>query len=136
MPPLRVFLTQDNFPRVSAPSMLFAGLSLRAVVISEAEVEETEKRSISQEDILLDAIASMPNGSLADWAKRCNWYRPSRPGEEAAPNKSLAQRVLGRLVKAKLVVKNRRTWTITKVGERATVGVIDLFGARRKRVLS
>jgi hypothetical protein len=93
--------------------------TVMAQVATEADIEESEEKAALQENRLLRAMVDLPNGSIAEWAKRCGWMLRAQPGEEAKPNKSLTYRVLKRLIDAKLVKKNGRDHTITPAGTAA-----------------
>jgi hypothetical protein len=88
--------------------------TVMAAIVTDAEVEETEQKTIFQENKLLEAMLHSPNGSLTDWASDCGWFLHG-----AFPNKSLVQRVMGRLQKEKLVEKQGRNLVLTKPGKQA-----------------
>jgi hypothetical protein len=85
-----------------------------AEVVTEEQEAENEQRSVFQENRLLAAMAAIPNGSLADWARECGWTLQA--GGTPKPNKSLIQRVLSRLMGMKFVNKNGRGYVLTPEG--------------------
>jgi hypothetical protein len=60
-----------------------------------------------------------PDASLAEWAQACGWMLASKGGQPGQPNKALVQRVLGRLLKDKLIAKEGRKYALTKHGKAA-----------------
>jgi hypothetical protein len=98
--------------------------TVRAVWISDDEIERETEQSRSDEDALLQALL-IPSQSIADLATACGWQ--TSPGE---PHKSKVHRVMKRLATDKLVIKKRGTWKITDAG-RKTIEAAPSEGARR-----
>jgi hypothetical protein len=95
--------------------------TVMAEVATDAQVDAVEKETLGQDDRLLLAMLERRNGSLAAWAADCGWMSQVKPGEAPRPNRSLAQRVMKRLVGDKLVTKVRGDYTLTKAGQKAAV---------------
>ncbi|MPZ39843.1 MAG: AAA family ATPase [Rhizobiales bacterium] len=87
-----------------------------AQVVTDAEAAEAEAKGLFQEDKILLAIMDRPNGSLAEWASDCGWFLH---GDRSRPNKPLAQRVVDKLKRDKLVEKEGRQIVLTKAGKTA-----------------
>jgi hypothetical protein len=99
--------------------------TVMAEVANAAQIEAVEEATMGQEDRMLQAMLERRNGSLATWATDCGWHLPSKPGEALQPNKSLAQRVMNRLVADTLARKLRKKYLLTKAGEDAAVKVMN-----------
>jgi hypothetical protein len=96
--------------------------TVMAEVVTDAQAEENEEKAVLQENRLLAAMVAMPHGSLADWAQHCGWMLQARPGQPSQPYKSLAQRVMKRLIENKFVTKNGPAYVLTKLGIEAARG--------------
>ncbi len=90
--------------------------TVAAEVITDAEVNSIEDTNQRQENELLTAMIGNPCGSLSEWATECGWFQPR---DKTAPYKALVQRVLSRLLKAGLVRRYGRGWSVTKPGKSA-----------------
>ncbi len=88
--------------------------TVMAEIVTDQETVEAEEKATFQEDRMLAAMLNRPNGSLAQWATDCRWFRQGDPEQ---PNKSLTQRVIGRLRKHKLVGLEGRDFVLTKAGK-------------------
>jgi hypothetical protein len=84
-----------------------------AEYLSETAQEEMTKASRCDEDLLLQALARNPLASFADLAASLGWYAKS-----GKPNRSKAQRTLGRLQRDKLIKKDRGRYEITERGQK------------------
>jgi hypothetical protein len=85
--------------------------TVMAKIVTDEEAAENENTAIFQENVLLKAMVDKPHGSLSDWAAHCGWMPKGKP------NKSMAQRVMKRLIEAKLVSKHGRGYVLTKAGQ-------------------
>ena len=90
--------------------------TVMARIVTDQETVEAEEKATFQEDRMLAAMLNRPNGSLAQWASDCRWFRQ---GDPEKPNRSLAQRVIGRLKQHKLVTMEGRDHVLTKTGKTA-----------------
>jgi hypothetical protein len=90
--------------------------TVMAEIITEAEAEATEQAAEFQEDRLLVAMSKRPRSSMIDLARECGWFVS---GDLQKPNKSLVNRVIGRLKRDKLVTKDGRDYVLTKPGKSA-----------------
>jgi hypothetical protein len=61
---------------------------------------------------LLTVMAEVPGASLVELAKRANWST-----KDGQPNKSLVQRLINDLCRAKKVKKESGRWVLTKAGK-------------------
>jgi AAA domain-containing protein len=77
--------------------------------LSDIAQEEMTKASRCDEDLVLQALAGNPRASFADLAASLGWYAKS-----GKPNRTKAQRALGRLQRHKLIKKDRGRYEITK----------------------
>jgi hypothetical protein len=82
--------------------------------LSEAAQEEMAKASRHEEDKALEVLAGKPQVSIAELAVALGW---KAKGDK--PNRSKAQRALGRLQRDKLIRKVRRGYEITDKGKQA-----------------
>jgi hypothetical protein len=82
--------------------------------LSETAQEEMTKASRRDEDLVLQALASNPRASFADLAESLRWYAKS-----GKPNRTKAQRTLGRLQRDKLIKKYRGRYEFTEKGQKA-----------------
>jgi hypothetical protein len=82
--------------------------------LSEAAQEEMAKASRHEEDKVLEVLAGKPRVSIAELAVALGWKTKSDK-----PNRSKAQRALGRLQRDKLIRKNRGGYEITDKGKQA-----------------
>ena len=71
------------------------------------------KASRCDEDLVLQALAGNPRASFADLAASLGWYAKS-----GKPNRTKAQRALGRLQRDKLIKKDRGRYEITEKGRK------------------
>jgi hypothetical protein len=94
--------------------------TVMAEVATNEQLMEADEKNEWQEKRLLAAMAKRPSGSLAEWARDCEWLASAVPGEQPQPNKSLVQRVLGRLVNDGYVKNTGKKYTLTKTGKEAT----------------
>jgi hypothetical protein len=99
--------------------------TVMAEVITSAQIEAVEEATLRLEDRMLQAMLERRNGSLATWAEQCGWFLTAKPGEQPQPNKSQAQRVVGRLVAYKLAHKVRRKYVLTEAGQKAALKVLN-----------
>ncbi len=90
--------------------------TVMAEIVTEADAAATEEAAVDQEDKLLIAMHERPRGSTVQWATDCHWFVA---GDPLKPNRGLAQRVLKRLEKDKLVGKEGRDIVLTKAGKAA-----------------
>ncbi len=74
--------------------------TVMAEIATEEQLAEAEEKAEYQDDRMLKALAASPGSSIANLAKACGWIL-----SDSKPNKGLAQRVLNRLLKVKLVEK-------------------------------
>lgn len=79
-----------------------------AEIATPDQIKETEEKAEFQEEKLLDAMADNPGASMDKLAAAIggNW------------NKSLVNRVMGRLEQQRLVAKQGRNYTLTKAGDK------------------
>ena len=84
-----------------------------AEYLSDTAQEEMTKTSRCDEDLVLQALASNPRASFADLAASLGWYAKS-----GKPNRTKAQRALGRLQRDKLIKKDRGRYEITEKGQK------------------
>ena len=82
--------------------------------LSDIAQEEMTKASRCDEDLVLQALAGNPRASFADLAASLGWYAKS-----GKPNRTKAQRALGRLQRDKLIKKDRGRYEITEKGQKA-----------------
>lgn len=99
-----------------------------AEAASQEQVEETEQKSIFQEKRLLNAMGANPGASLTELAETCGWLLN---GEVGKPNKSLVQRVMGRLKTQRLVDTEGRTYALTSAGKKVTASRNDTGNTNR-----
>jgi hypothetical protein len=90
--------------------------TVTATNATDAETEEIEANAANQEVALLGAIKDNPRGPLIDWAISCGWFVK---GDRTRPNKQMAHRIVKSALKAKLIQKQGRLYTITKAGKAA-----------------
>jgi len=81
--------------------------------LSDIAQEEMTKASRCDEDLALQALASNPGASFAELAASLGWY-----AKNGKPNRSKAQRTLGRLLRNKLIKKDRGRYKITEKGQK------------------
>jgi AAA domain len=94
--------------------------TVMAEIVTEEQAAENEEKAVFQENRLLAAMVAKPHGSLAQWADHCGWtLATTKPGEQAKPNKALAQRVMKRLMDRKFVRTSGRSYELTKDGIKA-----------------
>ena len=86
---------------------------------AEEEAEDDELKG--QERQLLSAIKAAPTGSMADWAKACEWFQK----DGTAPDKAKVQRVLKRLEKRGYVANAAGGWKVTKEGKDVPVSAFS-----------
>jgi hypothetical protein len=67
---------------------------------------------------LLGAMLAEPTGSLATWARACNWIDRSSDPKDSKPQKWKVQRALNRLLAEKLVSHVNNKWAVTVKGEK------------------
>ena len=65
---------------------------------------------------LLGAMLAQPTGSLAIWARSCNWIDRSSDPKDSKPQKWKVQRALERLLAEKLVSHVNNKWAVTPKG--------------------
>jgi hypothetical protein len=82
--------------------------------LSDAAQEEMVKASRCDEDMALKIVEGRPRVSFAELATELSWI--ARDGK---PNRSRAQRVLGRLQHDKLIKKDRGRYEVTQKGQKA-----------------
>jgi AAA domain len=85
-----------------------------ASCLSDNEQQEMAKVARTDENLMLEAIETDGDASIAALAKRLGWL--TKKGE---PHKSKVHRVLGRLKKAKLVTEERGDLALTEKGQKA-----------------
>jgi hypothetical protein len=85
-----------------------------AEYLSDTAQEEMTKTSRCDEDLVLQALAGNPRASFADLAASLGWY-----AKNGKPNRTKAQRILGRLQRDKLIKKDRGHYEITEKGQKA-----------------
>jgi hypothetical protein len=85
-----------------------------AEYLSDTAQEEMTRASRCDEDLALQALTNNPRASFADLATSLGWYAKS-----GKPNRSKAQRALGRLQRHKLIKKDRGRYEITEKGQKA-----------------
>jgi hypothetical protein len=93
--------------------------TVMAEIVTDADLAEVEQKSTFQENRLMKAMFDKPDASLAEWAQACEWAISGKAGQPNTPNKSLVQRVLGRLVKDKMATKEGRKYALTEHGKKA-----------------
>jgi len=81
--------------------------------LSDTAQEEMTKASRCDEDLALQALANNPRASFADLAAGLGWH-----AKNGKPNRSKAQRTLGRLQRDKLINKDRGRYEITEKGRK------------------
>jgi hypothetical protein len=82
--------------------------------LSDTAQEEMTKASRCDEELALQALATNPRASFADLAAGLGWY-----AKNGRPNRSKAQRALGRLQRDKLIKRDRGRYEITEKGQKA-----------------
>jgi AAA domain/Bifunctional DNA primase/polymerase, N-terminal len=82
--------------------------------LSDTGQEEMTKASRGDEDLALHALSNTPRASFAELADTLGWYAKS-----GKPNRTKAQRTLGRLQRDKLIKKDRGRYEITEKGQKA-----------------
>jgi hypothetical protein len=82
--------------------------------LSEMDEQELTKAARSDEDRLLQAIATDPTASIAALAKTLGWLTAKNE-----PHKSKVHRALGRLKDAKLLATERGQHMLTEKGSKA-----------------
>jgi hypothetical protein len=65
-------------------------------------------------------MLAQPTGSLATWARACNWIDRSSDPKDSKPQKWKVQRALERLLAEKLVSHVNNKWAVTAKGEKLT----------------
>jgi AAA domain/Bifunctional DNA primase/polymerase, N-terminal len=85
-----------------------------AEYLSDTAQEEMTKASRCDEDLALQALASNPRASFAELAASLGWY-----AKNGKPNRTKAQRTLGRLQRDKLIKKDRGRYEFTEKGQKA-----------------
>jgi hypothetical protein len=85
-----------------------------AEYLSDTAQEEMTKASRCDEDLALHALASNPRASFAELAASLGWY-----AKNGKPNRTKAQRTLGRLQRDKLIKKDRGRYEFTEKGQKA-----------------
>ncbi|WP_439399894.1 AAA family ATPase [Bradyrhizobium sp. PMVTL-01] len=81
--------------------------------LSEEGRQEMAATGRSQEDQLLQAIAEKPAASLTELATLLGWKT-----RDGMPNKSMAQRKVGALIRAQLITKGRDGFALTPAGQK------------------
>jgi hypothetical protein len=82
-----------------------------ASYLSEVEQQQIQQTERSKEDKLLLAIKANGRNSLADYARMCEWF-----DSRGEPYKMLVSRTADRLVKSKLIARERDEYVITNKG--------------------
>jgi AAA domain/Bifunctional DNA primase/polymerase, N-terminal len=82
--------------------------------LSDTAQEEMTKASRCDEDLALQALADNPRASFAELAETLDWHY----AKSGKPNRSKAQRTLGRLQRDKLIKKDRGRYEITEKGQK------------------
>jgi hypothetical protein len=104
-------------PCCRAPSKRRLGtilLACRAArSISEAEVTKTDAETRARQDRLLAALQTNPGDSLAELARKLEWFY-----RDGGPNKSLVDRTLKALKGRGLVRKEGGEWVPTGTGKK------------------
>jgi hypothetical protein len=103
--------------------------TVMAEVLGETDLLEVEQKAKFQEERVLRAILDRPDGSIADWAKDCGWLYSAKSGEKQMPNKSLAQRVIKRLLELKLIEKDGRSYGLKPKGKKAAEAAPKILSA-------
>jgi hypothetical protein len=85
-----------------------------AEYLSDTAQEEMTKASRCDEDLALQALESNPRASFAELAASLGWYAKS-----GKPNRTKAQRTVGRLQRDKLIKRGRGRYEITEKGQKA-----------------
>jgi hypothetical protein len=93
--------------------------TVMAEIVTDAEIAEVEEKSSFQETRLMRSMLDKPDASLAEWARACGWMLAGKGGHPGQLNKALVQRVLGRLLKDKLIAKEGRKYALNKHGKAA-----------------
>ena len=96
------------------------GRKLSTVVasyLSDAAQEDMAAAARADEDLLLQALSKNPGASVSDLAKQLGW----RTGK-GEPHKSKVHRAAGRLIKAKLVEKERGRLKVADKGKKVLEG--------------
>lgn len=86
--------------------------TVMAELVTDEQAEEERAVRKGQEGALLAAMLAEPDGSLRTWGEACRWDSNLKP----AGKKTLTNRVLKRLEKAKLAVKRGEGYELTKAG--------------------
>jgi hypothetical protein len=90
--------------------------TVMAEIASEEQLSEATEKARFQETRMLKAMLTASRASIAELAKACGWMTP-----DGKPHKSLAHRVIKRLVQARLAQKegepSDERYTLTKKGE-------------------
>jgi hypothetical protein len=92
--------------------------------ISDEVQEDLERVARSEQDALLIAIYENPKASLADLARRLQWWMPGRPGD---PYKMKVKRSLVELekTKPKVLTMDRDKPELTKAGTQTAKKLIE-----------
>jgi hypothetical protein len=93
--------------------------TVMAQMVTDADLAASEEKLLFQDNRLLAAIRARPEGSIAEWAVDCGWMLRGKDGHPDTPYRSLAHRVLTRLVKDKMLAKEGRGYILTKAGKAA-----------------
>jgi hypothetical protein len=99
------------------------GRILPTVVARHIPQDEIEQMvaGFAQADVtVLGAMLAQPTGSLATWARACNWIDRSSDPKDSKPQKWKVQRALERLLAEKLVSHVNNKWAVTAKGEKLT----------------
>jgi hypothetical protein len=85
-----------------------------ASLLTDTAKEEMAKTRRHDEDQVLQALNDNPDASFADLATKFNWLT-----SKGRPNRSKPQRIMERLVKSKLLTKDRDRYELTEKGQKA-----------------
>lgn len=87
--------------------------------IPHDEIERMVEGFALADITLLGAMLAQPTGSLATWARACNWVDHAPDPKDSKPQKWKVQRALDRLLVEKLVSHVNNKWSVTPKGEKA-----------------
>jgi hypothetical protein len=103
---------------INTPKLVDSRGRAMPTVMAEAgtseDIAESEAKARFQENQRLKAMAAKPGASLSELALACEWFL-----SDSTPYKSLVQRVMGRLLRDKLVKKSGRDYELTSAGRAA-----------------
>ena len=88
-------------------------MSIIAALQTDDEAEAAARRTVTDQNTVLEWLRRHPGISIADIARNAGWVSPS-----GSPHKGKVHRLLAALNRDKLAARHRGQWSITEAGKK------------------